>query len=79
MSTQTRIALSRDQLDAETVAASRWWTAVATGAAALVAAALVVVGASAHPGPVQLGSTSTAAGVVSSAASPLTATGTDDA
>jgi hypothetical protein len=65
--------------DTEMLAASRWWTAVATGAAALVAAGLVVVGASAHPGPVLVGATPTEAVVVSSAASPLTAAGTGDA
>lgn len=64
--------------DAETQAASRWWTGVATGAAALVAAGLVVAGASAHPGPVLLGSTPAAPVTVASAASPLTATGTGD-
>ena len=65
--------------DTETLAASRWWTAVATGAAALVAAGLVVVGASAHPGPALVGATPTPDIVVSSAASPLAATGTGDA
>ena len=43
--------------DAETAAASRWWTGVSTGAAALVAAGVVLVGASAHPGPTLVGST----------------------